>query len=100
MNSISTRRWLLAGVSPLCAMALALPAHAADKNAADANATATAETGPITNSDDTIFNPPRGNQSAPIPASVHTFEPQAIVSRSIIENSIAPTADYSQVLLL
>ncbi len=40
------------------------------------------------------------NQATPITASVHTFEPQAIVSRSIIENSIAPTADYTQVILL
>jgi iron complex outermembrane receptor protein len=34
------------------------------------------------------------NTSRSITASIHTFEPQAIVSRSIIWDSIASTADY------
>ena len=36
----------------------------------------------------------------PITASVHTYQPQAIISRSIIEDSVPATADFSDVILL
>lgn len=88
MNRISSRAWMLAGAASL--FVLAMPAHAA----------ANGETGPIRNADDIVVVATEVNQITPITASVHTREPQAIVSRSIIENSIAPTADYSQVILL
>jgi len=78
----------------LC-LGAAAPAFAADTPAADDDTTNT-----IRNTDDIIVTGTKVNQATPITASVHTFEPQAIVSRSIIENSIAPTADYSQVLLI
>ena len=89
-----TRTLLLAGAS--AAALLATPAFAA----AAAAAAAAADGTPITNSDDIVVSATNVNKATPITASVHTFEPQSIVSRSIIENSIAPTADYSQVLLL
>ena len=54
----------------------------------------------IRNNDDIVVTATRVNQETPITASVHTFEPQAIVSRSIIENSVPPTADFSDVILL
>ena len=79
------------------AMALCLAAHCAY---AATPADAGADSGPIRNTDDIIVTATKVNQSTPITASVHTTEPQAIVSRSIIENAIAPTADFSQVVLL
>lgn len=95
MNRISSRAWMLAGAASL--FVLAMPAHAAANGEAAAPA---AQTGPIRNADDIVVVATEVNQITPITASVHTREPQAIVSRSIIENSIAPTADYSQVILL
>jgi iron complex outermembrane recepter protein len=69
--------------------------------ATDAAAAAgTPADGPIRNTDDIVVTATKVNETTPITASVHTFEPQAIVSRSIIENSVAPTADFSQVVML
>ena len=91
MKFTNSRGWLLASAASVAVFG-AMPAHAAaDAGAAD---------GPIANSDDIIVTATKVNNATPITSSVHTFEPQAIVSRSIIENSIAPTADYAQVLLL
>ena len=69
----------------------AAPGYAAAAAAPDAS---------IRNNDDIVVTATRVNQETPITASVHTFEPQAIVSRSIIENSVPPTADFSDVILL
>lgn len=90
--NIQSRCWLLASAGIL-ALGGALPAFAADA-AADSSTTT-----PITNSDDIVVTATKVNQATPITASIHTFEPQAIVSRAIIEDSIAPTADYSQIVL-
>lgn len=68
------------------------PAHAAPAAAADGDK--------IGNADDIVVTATKVNKETPITASVHTFEPQAIVSRSIIENSVPPTADFSDVILL
>ncbi|WP_206239649.1 TonB-dependent receptor [Novosphingobium terrae] len=99
MNT-SYRRALLLGA---CAFTLSLgtTAYAATVPAAPAAPAAEdpAE-GPIRNTDDILVTATKVNTSTPITASVHTFEPQAIVSRSIIENSVAPTADISQVVML
>lgn len=56
--------------------------------------------GPVANSDDIVVTTTKVNQSTPITSSVHTTEPQSIISRSIIENSVPATADYSQVIML
>ncbi len=96
MFSHFSRTCLLAGASTVALLALSAPAFAA--TSADAEAAAAADQ--IHNADDIVVTATKVNQSTPITASVHTFEPQAIVSRSIIENSIAPTADYSQVIML
>jgi iron complex outermembrane receptor protein len=95
MSSLTIRRAAIAGT----ALALCLGA-ATQALAADAAAPAADATTPIRNTDDIIVTGTKVNQATPITSSVHTFEPQSIVSRSIIENSIAPTADYSQVILL
>lgn len=91
MNLVTySRTMLLAGASSVAL--LAMPAFAAD-------ATVAADAPQITNSDDIIVTATNVNKATPITASIHTFEPQAIISRSIIENSIAPTADYTQAIM-
>ncbi|WP_295634584.1 TonB-dependent receptor [Novosphingobium sp.] len=72
--------------------AAAQPAPSAD--------TADADASKIGNADDIVVTGTAVNLSTPITASVHTFEPQAIVSRSIIEDSVPATADFSDVILL
>ena len=67
---------------------------------AGANSTGVAESAPTTNGDDIVVTGTRVNLSTPITSSVHTYEPQSIISRSIIENSVPPTADYSQAIML
>lgn len=98
MKKDSSRRAWLVGTALLPVMLVAQPALAADAPASPA--APDAANGQITNSDDVIVNATKVNEVTPITASIHTTEPQAIVSRSIIENSIAPTADYSQAILL
>ena len=78
-------------------MCAALPARA---SVAEAVPSPGASNVPISNSDDIVVTATRVNQSTPITSSVQTFEPQSIISRSIIENSVPPTADYSQVIML
>ena len=54
----------------------------------------------IRNTDDVIVTGSRVNAETPITSSIHATEPQAIVSRSIIENAVPPSADFSDVVLL
>lgn len=96
MTHLQRRALLCAGTA--LAFGLSTLAHAATEPAASAPDTAT--DGPIRNTDDIVVTATKVNQTTPITASVHTFEPQAIVSRSIIENSVAPTADFAQVVML
>ncbi len=66
---------------------------AADSRVADSTA-------PIANGDDIVVTATRVNAETPITASVHTTQPQAIISRQIIEDSVPATADFSDVILL
>jgi iron complex outermembrane receptor protein len=98
------RARLLAGSAALvfatfAGNALAAPAEPAASAEQSAAADSTAA-GPIANSDDIVVTGTAVNLSTPITASVHTFEPQAIISRSIIEDSVPATADFSDVILL
>jgi len=94
MKNFSTRSAMHLRAA-VCALAVVgtTPAFAAA-------AAAASDADKITNADDIVVTGTKVNKETPITSSVHTFEPQAIVSRSIIENSIAPTADYAQVLAL
>jgi iron complex outermembrane recepter protein len=101
--SLRIRHAALLGSAAVLSLGGATLARAADGSPTPAGAVAPAPAGDqntIANPDDIIVTGTKVNQATPIAASVHTFEPQAIVSRSIIENSIAPTADYTQVVLL
>lgn len=69
--------------------------------AARAAGTAAEDTGSgIRNSDNIIVTATPVNQTTPILASLTTFEPQSIISRSIIEDSVPATSDFSDVVRL
>lgn len=85
--SISCKSVLTAGVA-LFAFTAFTPSFAQDTN------------GKVGNRDDIIVTGTKVNKETPITSSVHTFEPQAIISRSIIEDSVPPTADFSDIILL
>lgn len=86
--SVSKRR-LLTSAALVSGLAICATAHAAE-----------AEADQIGNSDDIIVTATKVNQETPITSSVNTTEPQAIVSRLIIENSMPATADFSDIILL
>jgi iron complex outermembrane receptor protein len=98
MTSLHRRALLCAGTA--LALGLNGVAHATTDTATATAPASDPADGPIRNTDDIVVNATRVNQTTPITASVHTFEPQAIVSRSIIEDSVAPTADFAQVVML
>ena len=77
--------------TPALADAASAEASAADSAAAER---------PIGNADDIVVTATQVNAETPITASVHTFQPQAIISRSIIEDSVPATADFSDIILL
>ncbi|WP_067733062.1 TonB-dependent receptor [Novosphingobium naphthalenivorans] len=54
----------------------------------------------IAEGSDIIVTGTRANEIAPVTASLHTTEPQAIVSRSFIEDSLPATADFNQLALI
>ncbi len=94
MTMFRARRARLLATAALTLL-VAAPAVAAAP-AADTDAQRT----PIRNADDIIVTTTRVNAETPITSSVQTFEPQSIVSRTIIENSVPPTADISDIILL
>ena len=88
MIRVSSRRMLASSAAGFAMLAV----HAARAD--------TAADAPITNGDDIVVTATKVNTATPITASIHTFEPQAIVSHAIIENAIPATSDYAQVILL
>lgn len=93
MLHLSIRTALCLGAAS-CALTLlgATPTFAADAPAA-------AEDN-IVNRDDIVVTATKVNQAAPITSSVHTFEPQSIISRTIIEDSVAATEDFMSIAAL
>ena len=82
----------------LCTPALAEEATAPASTApADANGV---ETNGIAEGSNILVTGTRANRIAPVTASLETIEPQAIVSRSFIEDSLPATADYNQLAMI
>jgi iron complex outermembrane receptor protein len=102
MTKFQTRaRALLCSSVGFTLIAFAAPAMAAETAATDtASADAGADQKDLHNADDIIVTGTKVNQATPITSSVHTTEPQSIISRSIIEDSTPATADFSDVILL
>ena len=49
---------------------------------------------------DIVVTATKVNQQTPITSSLATIEPQSIISRSVIENVVPPTADFNDVIVL
>lgn len=88
------------GLALVMALVIATEARAEDKVGTPGPQGKPAASDAIRNTDDVIVTATKVNEGTPITASLQTFEPQAIVSRSIIENAVPPTADFSDVILL
>lgn len=92
------------------ACALATPAFAADTPAASTDSAAGAAESPdnangkadngIAEGSDIVVTATIANQIAPVTASLQTTQPQAIVSRSFIEDSLPATADFNELALI
>ena len=54
----------------------------------------------IAEGSDIVVTGTRPNEIAPVTSSLETTEPQAIVSRSFIEDSLPATADFNQLVLI
>ena len=111
-NTIMSRR-LLCGASALILAGLSGAAQAEGKVtpvAADATAaapSASATPAPPATDDqkigegsDVIVTATRANEIAPVTVSLQTTQPQAIVSRSFIDDSLPATADFNQIALI
>ncbi len=70
------------------------PAPDPQKRTAEADGTAIAE------SSDVVVTATRANQIAPVTASLATTQPQSVISRSFIEDSLPATADFNQIALI
>lgn len=83
-------------------LALALSLIAADAHAeppAAASADQKQSTG-IAEGSDIIVTATRANTIAPVTASLEATQPQSVVSRSFIEDSLPATADFNQIALI
>ncbi|RZF61139.1 TonB-dependent receptor [Sphingomonas populi] len=98
--SIRARTRLLgAGACVLVAM-LAGPAFAETAPApAASDADKTDQTG-IAEGSDIVVTATRANEIAPVTASLKTTQPQSIISRSFIEDSLPATSDFNQIALI
>jgi len=106
-NTITSRR-LLSGASALILAALASGAQAeTNATAPVAPAADTAPAAPagddpqrIAEGSDIVVTATRANEIAPVTASLQTTQPQSIISRSFIEDSLPATSDFNQIALI
>ena len=90
------------------ALLLPMIAHAADAPAKPADAAAPAEPTGQTKPDqqglaegsDIVITATKANEIAPVTASLEARQPQSVVSRSLIEDSLPATSDFNQIALI
>lgn len=85
---------LAASFCATAAAAETAPAVAAEQRAEPAPKTDIAE------GSDIVVTATKANELAPVTASLKTTQPQAIVSRSFIEDSLPATVDFNQIALI
>lgn len=98
----ATALYILCAGTALCHPALAAAAAAtvaADPQDSQQRAERQAETG-IAEGSDIIVTGTKANKIAPVTASLQARQPQAIVSRSLIEDSLPAISDFNQVALI
>ena len=87
----------LAETMPATAAATA-PAETPDPKAASTPADADAQK--IAEGSDILVTATKANEIAPVTASLQTTQPQSIISRSFIEDSLPATSDFNQIALI
>ncbi|HSI16906.1 MAG TPA: TonB-dependent receptor [Sphingomonas sp.] len=104
MSSDTMTRHLLGGAS---ALVLAMTAFAATAETRAAPAASDAPAAPaaddaqkIAEGSDIVVTATRANEIAPVTASLATTQPQSIISRSFIEDSLPATSDFNQIALI
>ncbi|MBN8809350.1 MAG: TonB-dependent receptor [Sphingomonas sp.] len=116
MNSATKRaKWLRTTALAAVLLGASNVAHASDNPAPatnrvdptaaakqpDADQTTSGQTrSDIAESSDIIVTATKANEIAPVTASLDARQPQAIVSRSLIEDSLPATADFNQIALI
>jgi iron complex outermembrane receptor protein len=75
-------------------------AETPDPKAASTPADADADAQKIAEGSDIVVTATKANEIAPVTASLQTTQPQSIVSRSFIEDSLPATADFNQIALI
>ncbi|CAN5368169.1 TonB-dependent receptor [soil metagenome] len=84
----------------MCHSAHAAPAAADPLVAPDAGTAQADVTQAIAEGSSIVVTATRANEIAPVTASLQTTQPQAIISRSFIEDSLPATADFNQIALI
>lgn len=96
MTMFTLRRALLRGTIATISLTAANAAFAAEATATDS---ASADQG-IAEGSNILVTATKVNEIAPVTASLQTTQPQAIISRSFIEDSLPATADFNQIALI
>ena len=76
------------------------PAASSAPDAVDPAKTDPAQKTDLAEGSDIVVTATKANELAPVTASLATTQPQAIVSRSFIEDSLPATADFNQIALI
>ena len=109
-SKITTRQRLLRATAMAYAMSAANTAWAAEPAAPKVAATRAGPTAAadddqagrtgIAEGSDIVVTATRPNEIAPVTASLQATQPQSVVSRSFIEDSLPATADFNQIALI
>jgi iron complex outermembrane receptor protein len=93
----SWQRGMLAGIAPITMIvATAVPAQAAETAGTDAGK----DGSDIAGGSAIVVTATAANEIAPVTASLQATQPQAIVSRSFIEDSLPATTDFNAIALI
>lgn len=95
-----SHRTLTLAAASLIVIALATaPAHASDPSTADPQIQKSAGNG-IAEGSDIVVTGTKANEIAPVTSSLQTTQPQSIISRSFIEDSLPATSTFSDIALI
>ncbi len=81
-------------------LGVAFFAHATTAYAADTPASDASGEDKIAEGSTIVVTATKANEIAPVTASLQTTQPQSIISRSFIQDSISTTADFNQIALI
>ncbi|WP_034158108.1 TonB-dependent receptor [Sphingomonas sp. ERG5] len=109
-NSVPHTRWLRATALSLIFSSIAGIAHAETRPAISSDPIPaaddiekTSDTAPksdIAEGSDIIITATKANEIAPVTASLQATQPQSVISRSFIEDSLPATSDFNQIALI